>query len=134
MHVVVAVVSSFNTFIRDSLALNASVLSMMGLRLKLSALVIVNKLRRQLKSSVDFCFKRVLFHCFLRLYLVYTLFVFGQDFFLHFEMVAYLHLVFNQVFGLRKVSDKFLALLPLQVANPRFVDHICDFKLFLLKL
>ena len=53
----------------------------------------------------------MLLDSFLRFYMVDALLVFSQNFSLHFQMVTHFHLIFDQIFSLGEVSDKFLTLL-----------------------
>lgn len=77
------VFSLINTLIWQPLTLYTPVLRVMSLALIVSTLIIVNKLLRKLKTSIDFCFESVLFDGLLGLYLIDSLLIFSLNFPLH---------------------------------------------------
>lgn len=83
LHVVVTVFSLINTLIWQPLTLDTPVLCVMSLALIVSTLIIVNKLLRKLKTSIDFCFESVLFDSLLGLYLIDSLLIFSLNLPLH---------------------------------------------------
>ena len=109
-----------NALIRDPLALYASVLSMMSLALEVGALVIINEILRQLETSVHFSLERMLFDGLLSLYMFNALLILSRYFSFHLQVVAHLHLVFNQILCLGEVTNKLLTFFTSQVADPCF--------------
>jgi hypothetical protein len=97
-----------NALIRDPLALYASVLRMMSLTLEVGALVIINEILRQLETSVHFSLERMLFDGLLSLYMFNVLLILSRYFSFHLQVVAHLHLVFNQILCLGEVTNKLL--------------------------
>jgi len=86
-----------------------------------------------LESAVHFGLESVLLHCLLGFDLVYPFFIFVIYLFLHLEMVSNFHLIFNKVFCLCEVADKFLSLFPSQVADPGLVNNVGYFELLFLE-
>ena len=123
-----------NALIRDPLALYASVLSMMSLALEVGALVIINEILRQLETSVHFSLERMLFDGLLSLYMFNALLILSRYFSFHLQVVAHLHLVFNQILCLGEVTNKLLTFFTSQVADPCFVNDARNLQLFLLVL
>lgn len=123
-----------NALIRDPLALYASVLSMMSLALEVGALVIINEILRQLETSVHFSLERMLFDGLLSLYMFNALLILSRYFSFHLQVVAHLHLVFNQILCLGEVTNKLLTFFTSQVADPCFVNDARNLQLFLLEL
>ena len=117
-----------------SLALNASILSVMSLALEVGTLIIVDEILWQLETSVHFSFKRMLFDGFLSLYVLNTLFILSGYFPFHLQVVTHLHLVFNQILSLSEVTDELLSFFSSQVTDPCFLHDTCNLQLFLFVL
>jgi len=116
------VFSLINALIRNPLTLYASVLRMIGLALEIGALVIISEILWQLETSVHFSFERMLFDGLLSLYMINPLLILSRYFSFHLQVVAHLHLVFNQILCLGEITNKLLTFFTPQVADPCFVN------------
>ncbi len=100
---------------------------MVCLTLEISTLVIFYEIRRQLETSVNFGFQSKLLDCLLGLDLINSFLVVCRNFPFHLQVVADLHLVFNQIFGLGEVANEFLSFFAFQMANPCLMDDAGNF-------